>query len=56
VSYEDFSSVASYTEAVTSVAQQLNDTGHHSDDELAVIILCGLQDSFDPLLISIAVN
>jgi hypothetical protein len=41
--YEDITSMVSYTEAVTSVAQQLSETGHHVDnEELAVIMLCGL--------------
>jgi hypothetical protein len=55
--YENFSSMASYIEAVTSVDQQLNEIGHPTDDEeLAVIMLCGLSDPFDPLKVSTAVN
>jgi ABC-type uncharacterized transport system YnjBCD substrate-binding protein len=49
--------MASYMKAVTSVAQQLNETGHHTNNkEHAVIILCGLPDSSDPLIMSIDVN
>jgi hypothetical protein len=57
IKYEDFSPMASCIEAVTSVAQQFNEIGHPVDnEELAVIMLCGLPDSFDPLIKSIAVN
>jgi hypothetical protein len=47
--YENYSSIASYVEAVTTVAQQLNEIGHPIDnEELTMIMLCGLPDSFDP--------
>lgn len=54
--YESLSSVASYAESVTSVAQQLNNFWHSVGDEFAVIMLCGLSDSFSPFIKSIAIN
>jgi hypothetical protein len=57
VTYEDFSSVVSYIEVVTSVAQQLDEIGHSVDnEELTVIMLYGLPDSFDLLIVNITVN
>lgn len=38
------------------MAQQLSEIGHPVDNEVYVIMLCGLPDSFDPLLMSIAVK
>jgi hypothetical protein len=54
---EDFSYMVSYIEAVTSVAQQISETGHPTDsEELAVIMLCGMPKPVDLLIMSTAVN
>ena len=54
---ENFSSLTSFMEAVTSVTQKLNEIVHPVDDEeVAVIVLCGLPDLIVPLIMSSAVS